>query len=152
MTDHSIEPILTDAVNNVLETMFFSAPLGPGEPETGTAVLRARVAFHGHPRGILSLCLSDPGARVLAADFLGEDQETLADSAPGQVVCELANMICGTLVSNMESARIFDLDAPELIGVEGANLAAPDLPCRVQQTFQLDCGVLTVTLQLERTA
>lgn len=79
----NLDKLISEAVDAVLETMFFSAPLGRAEPETGPAVLQARLTFHGGPGGTLRVCLSETSARLLAADFLGEDQEVLTDSAPG---------------------------------------------------------------------
>src|SRR5271165_5274170 len=117
MSEQNYDQLLAGAVDDVLETMFFSAPFGPAEPETGTEVLAARVAFHGRPSGALGVRLSAASARILAAGFLGEDEETLADAQPGEVVCELANMLCGSLVSKIESEESFDLASPELVPI-----------------------------------
>jgi CheY-specific phosphatase CheX len=149
MTDQISYERVSEAVNKVLETMFFSVPLGTAEPETGAGVLEARLAFHGYPDGTFFLSLSAPSARMLAADFLGEEPETLADSAPGHAVCELANMICGTLLSQVSSEGSFQLDAPELVphGDESAHI--PGTPPAVQHSFQLENGILTVTLYFD---
>src|SRR6202051_1355377 len=92
MSERNYDELISGAVDTVLETMFFSTPLDQAEPETGAAVLEARVAFHGRPSGALGVRLSAGSARILAAGFLGEDEETLTDAQPGEVVCELANM------------------------------------------------------------
>ena len=149
MTDLTDYGCISEAVNRVLETMFYSAPLGSAEPETGAAVLDARLAFHGCPSGTFLLSLSAPSARMLAADFLGEEPEALTDSAPGHAVCELANMICGTMLSQVASEGIFQLDTPELVrrGAENAHL--PDTPPAAQHSFQLENGILTVTLYFD---
>src|SRR5450432_3424507 len=114
MPEWNIEHLLNEGVAEVLETMFFAVPLGPAEPEAGAAVLEARVVFQGHPSGALSVCLSAASARSLAAGFLGEDEETLTDSQPGELVCEFANILCGSLVSKLEDEEQFDLSSPEL--------------------------------------
>lgn len=147
MTDETINALIAEAVNNVLETMFFSAPLGPAEPETGHGVLEARVSFRGDPGGTLFLSVSAQAARMLAADFLGEDAETLADSSRGQVVCELANMICGRLLSQLESRATFQLETPELVAPARGDEHV-STPASVQQSFQLESGILSVTLHL----
>jgi CheY-specific phosphatase CheX len=146
MTNQTIDSCVTESVNKVLETMFFSAPLGPAEPETGAHVIQAQLAFNGRPGGTFRLGLSASCARTMAADFLGEEPETLTDLASGQVICEMANMICGTLLSQWESEEIFQLDAPELVvpGSEDARL--PETVPTVQQSFELENGILTVTL------
>ena len=52
-------------------------------------------------------------ARGLAANFLGEDEADLADADVGEVVGELANMLCGSVVSRMEGNSHFVLTHPE---------------------------------------
>ena len=146
MTEKTINPLIREAVNTVLETMFFSAPLGPAAVETGDAVLEARLGFRGHRGGMFLLSVSAPGARLLAADFLGEAPETLADSAPGQVVCEMANMICGKLLSQLESGPTFLLETPELVAPGTGHVPLASAPGAIQQSFQLETGILSVTL------
>jgi CheY-specific phosphatase CheX len=150
--EQDLEQLLSGTVDSVLETMFFSIPLGPAEPETGAEVLEARLAFHGSPSGILGVCLSTPSARLLAAGFLGEDEETLTDSQPGEVVCELANMLCGTLVSRLENEETFDLTSPELLPARSVTAGGSETQPSVRQSFEVENGVLTVTLHLEPAA
>ena len=138
--------LLAGTVDEVLETMFFCFPLGPAEKETGPDVFRALLPFRGQPSGTLEVCLSEASARMLAAGFLGEDEEALTDAQPGEVVCELANMLCGSLVSRLESDRHFDLGSPVLLP---AGFAATPYPAVASQTFQLENGILSVTLSLE---
>ena len=49
-----------------------------------------------------------------AADFLGVDEGELTGHQVGEVVCELANMICGSVLSRMESAATFRIAPPKL--------------------------------------
>lgn len=149
MCEQNFDQLLSGVVEAVLETMFFCTPLGPAEPETGAAVLEARLAFHGHPSGTLGLRISAPSARILAASFLGEEEEMLTDTQPGQVVCELANMFCGALVSKLESDESFDLTSPELVP---ARSDVPESPAVARHSFELENGILTVTLHLENAA
>jgi hypothetical protein len=152
MSEQNYDRLVSEAVDAVLENMFFSASLGRAEPETGAPVLEARLAFHGRPSGTLGVCLSTASARLLAAGFLGEDEETLTDSQPGEVVCELANMLCGSLVSKLESEESFDLTSPELALADGPAAAGFLDPPVARQSFQLENGILTVTLRLEANA
>jgi CheY-specific phosphatase CheX len=148
MTEPNFDQLLSTTVDSVLETMFFSAVLGPAEPETNGTVLESRLAFHGRPSGTFGVCLSEPSARLLAAGFLGEDEESLTDSQTGQVVCELANMLCGSLVSQLQSDESFDLASPELVP-SGSEIAAGfHAPPVARQSFELEGGILTVTLHL----
>lgn len=148
MSELNYDQLVSETVDGVLETMFFSMPLGPAEPETGAAVLEARVRFHGRPSGAIGVCLSAASARILAAGFLGEDEEMLTDPQPGEVVCELANMLCGSLVSKLESEESFELASPELVPAGSDPLELP----AARQSFQLENGILTVTLRLEANA
>lgn len=149
MTEPDYNQLLSAAVDSVLERMFFSATWGPADPETGGAVLQSRLTFHGHPSGTFTLCLSEPSARLLAAGFLGEDEATLSDAQAGQVVCELANMLCGSLVSKLQSDESFDLASPELVPSGSGIVTGHDAPPAARQSFELEGGILSVTVHLE---
>jgi len=152
MTELNFEGLLSGAVDSVLETMFFSAAWGPAEPETGGAVLESRLAFHGRPSGTFTVSLSEPAARMMGAGFLGEDEEALTDAQTGQVVCELANMLCGSLVSKLESKESFDLSPPELVPFGSDAAFSSGSPPTARQSYELEGGILTVTLHLKAAA
>jgi CheY-specific phosphatase CheX len=152
MCEQNFDQLLSGVVEGVLEAMFFSTPLGPAEPETGTGVLEAHVTFHGRPSGTLGVRLSRTSARTLAAGFLGEDEQALTDSQPGEVLCELANMLCGSLVSRLESDETFDLTSPELVSIERVPDAGSEALPAACQSVALEDGILTVTLHVEKAA
>jgi len=152
MTGRNFDQLLSGAVDAVLETMFFAASLGPAESEIGADFLEARLAFRGNPSGTLGVRLSAASARLLAAGFLGEDEETLTDLQLGQVVCELANMLCGSLVSKLEDQESFALASPELVPAASENAASSQAPPTARQSFELENGIITITLRLEGTA
>jgi CheY-specific phosphatase CheX len=149
MTEHNLDQLLSGTVEAVLETMFFCSTLGPAEAETADTVVEARLAFHGHPSGTLGVRLSQASARGLAAGFLGEDEATLTDWQPALMVCELANMVCGSLVSMLEGEESFDLTSPELVPFEIKPAVVSEPAPAARQSFALDNGILTVTLHLE---
>ncbi len=146
MSEQEFDRLISEAVDTVLETMFFSAPLGPAQPETGAEVFEARLGFRGRPSGTLSVRLSRASARLLAAGFLGEDEDRLTDAQPGQAVCELANMVCGWLVSKLEREQSFELASPALVPAGGEDSVSNSPAAR--QSFELEDGILTVTLHL----
>ena len=152
MTELRFDQLLSTTVDSVLQTMFFSVIWGPAEPETNGAVLESRLAFRGHPSGTFDVCLSEPSARLLAAAFLGEDEESLTDSQTGQVVCELANMLCGSLVSSLQTDGSFELDSPELVVSGSEAVVDCKEPPAARQSFALDVGILTVTLHVRAAA
>jgi CheY-specific phosphatase CheX len=148
MTEQTYDRLISEAVDTVLETMFFTAPLGPAEMVSEGPVLEGRVSFVGIPSGVLSVRLSEASARTLTAGFLGKDEGLQTCSESNQVVCELANMLCGMLVSKLETKGTFDLAAPELITVAGQSDSGNEYCFAAQQSCALEDGALTVTLRL----
>lgn len=151
MSALNFNQMIIDAVDAVLETMFFAAPMGPSpEPqEDSIPVLQARVEFTGKPSGNLRVSLCASSARLLAANFLGEDENTLTDGQIEQVVCELTNMLCGGVASQLESNQPFDLAPPELLPACCPHRCQAAPVATAQQSFALENGFLTVTLCVE---
>jgi CheY-specific phosphatase CheX len=87
-------------------------------------------------------------ARALGAGFLGLEEAEPSDSQAGDVVCELANMICGSTLSRLEDKATFRITHPELISQErGASCGGGG----VNRWFDLGEGILTVSLELRQT-
>lgn len=119
-----LEQGLRDAVAEVLEKMFFIRILE--DPQAADVVpacamdsrpapeITVRVNFHGQPSGRLSLHLNCNAAQSIAGDFLGEEERGLEQRQIEEVVCELANMICGAVLSRVESTATFRLDSPAI--------------------------------------
>jgi len=123
--------LLAEAAAEVLETMFFTPVGGAIDPGHSPAEprLAARLCFEGTPSGALTLSVSESAVCALSANFLApEDGEQLPGPQLGGVVCELANMICGSLLSRVSSEEHFRLSSPELLP-DGA-------ACPPGQTFQ----------------
>ncbi|MGE5487665.1 MAG: chemotaxis protein CheX [bacterium] len=116
------QPALAEAAGEVLETMFFTAvsPAEQDAPAAASRELTAGVRFKGAPSGMLTLAIAEAPARRIACNFLGaEDESALTDSQVSEVIGELANMICGSVLSRIESDTTFDLDKPApLTGTE----------------------------------
>jgi hypothetical protein len=148
MIERIYDRLISEAVDTVLETMFFTAPLGPTETVADGPVLEGRVSFGGIPSGVLSVRLSEASARTLTAGFLGKDEGLLTCSESNQVVCELANMLCGMLVSKLETKGTFDLAAPELIAAAHQSNSGNEYCFAAQQSYALEDGALTVALRL----
>jgi CheY-specific phosphatase CheX len=144
MTEPAVSVCLREAVDEVLETMFFVESEGPasrsGPPEEMVA---SQVDFKGSPSGSLSLRITLPAARSLAADFLGEDVSDLAARRAAEVVSELANMICGAVLSRVESDTTFRLSAPLTTFETGPVVQV--LPGAVACHLAIPGGTLTVS-------
>src|SRR5580698_7386137 len=109
--DVTFEPALRESTVEVLEKMFFISDVGGPVPESDSAApeIAARLTFDGSLPGWLALRMSKMAARSIAADFLGEEVETLTDRQEKEMVCELANMICGSVLSRAENETTFHL-------------------------------------------
>lgn len=141
-----LDDLIGQAVTDVLETMFFTAVDGPAEePCSGGQCLAVRVVFDGHPPGVFQLSVACETARRVAESFLGVESEDELDEAQVENVArELANVLCGAVLSRLEAKTTFSLGPPELVD--------PPVPLGgggvVERRFQLENGSLTVALSL----
>ncbi|MGO9011564.1 MAG: chemotaxis protein CheX [Bryobacteraceae bacterium] len=153
MEPNEIQSALASAVEEVLETMCFASVLASAEaavpPELGCGApaFTAELHFQGNPSGGFRLGVPMKLARVLGAGFLGLEETEVSDSRAEEVVCELANMICGSILSGLECKATFQITHPELAppkqSVSFAGAAA-------SRWFDLENGFLTASLQLEQ--
>lgn len=107
---------LRQSAGEVLETMFFlSVEREAGWEEVAHKEhLYAEMDFQGAAEGRLELAVSRDIAPVLAAGFLGKEEPELTQPEIEGVVCELANMLCGSVLSRLESQSLFQLGAPQM--------------------------------------
>jgi hypothetical protein len=145
--DTTIRPALSGAVAEVLERMFFlegltEAPEPPPEAETVLVYL----SFEGNPPGCFEMRLAREAASNIAADFLGEDRTALTDQQSTDVTLELANMICGAVLSRIESNAAFRLGVPR-IAAEKTGQKGPKEETRY--TVETGSGTLTAAIQME---
>jgi len=131
--------------------MFFIRSLGDAgeEPRFSGNELTARVTFDGEPPGSLTLRVSRDAARSISADFLGAEEGELTEQQVGEVICELANMICGSVLSRVESAATFRLASPRLGAEEGAGNAGEAGGQRAIHFAEAGGGILTVVVKTE---
>ncbi len=122
-------------VPDVLETMFFSTAAETPEAGEGPVEgIHAQVRFRGCPSGVFQLDTDADAIRELAAGFLGVSSYTVREDETEQVACELANMLCGSVLSQAESDTGFELGPP----TTGRNLPMFSPDCRAH--FTLDTG------------
>lgn len=145
--DISIHPALCLAVAEVLERMFFLDGLEEVEaapPEPGA--LSVRLAFEGNPAGWFRMRLAHSAALAVAADFLGEDTASLTPQQCIDVVLELANMICGAVLSQIESSASFRLGTPQIVSDDSQATGTPEA---YRYTVETGSGRLSVAIQME---
>jgi CheY-specific phosphatase CheX len=149
MPDRPFQRALRDSVEEVLEKMFFVQAL---EEPSGVAaapgeLIAVKLTFEGSPSGTLTVCISTAAARQIAADFLGEDETALSTAQVGEVVCELSNMICGSVLSRVESSTTFRLAAPHLLLVEDWRLCPETADHRISHAVAIGSGMLTAMVE-----
>jgi CheY-specific phosphatase CheX len=154
---------LAAAAESVLETMFFTSAEavavadGLASPWAGPTVA-AELQFNGPFSGRFQLDLEATCASELAANALG-DQETLAEGnrQVGYLACEMANMLCGNTLNQLDPVAVFDLTTPRLMpgltpGLgEGASTVGRDAAeARRAEVLwlQTDSGLLRLCFEL----
>lgn len=123
MTDSEWDLRLAEAAGEVLETMFFTDVCGLAPPGGSASQprLAAHISFLGTPSGALTISISESAVRGLAANFLASEQdEPIAPAQLEGVVCELANMLCGSVLSGVKTEERFRLSSPELLPASSA--------------------------------
>ena len=153
-----VERQLTAAAEEVLETMFFasieeSSADGATHASTdriGTDRIGAAVSFHGTCEGHLAVSLGRDAAQCLAASFFGDwgdgdcgdTGEFAASEQCASVMAELANMVCGSMLSRLEKKAIFCLETPEALPV-GAEVGG-----WIEKDLVLENGLLRLAFSL----
>jgi CheY-specific phosphatase CheX len=141
-----LDPLLMSAATEVLESMcFINVVTSSDESVTEDgAWISARLHFQGPSSGYFGLRTPLGTARIIASNFLGEDEVDLNTLQVIEVLCELSNMICGSFLSRLESNGVYDLSHP----VRDLALVQPSADT-VCQVLQLNEGALCVWLNTE---
>lgn len=139
---------LEESVSEVLESMFFlSCEVIPLSTEdAGTTFVDREVDFTGPHKGHFGIRMALSTAQMLASNFLGQEPEELTEVQNGEVVGEVANMICGAILGRMDSKQAFVLSPPHAghSAVDSGHGAV-----QFQSMFALDEGTLTAWFSLE---
>jgi hypothetical protein len=117
----AIADVLFSSAEDVLGTMFFTPVVerieSSSEFECHASV---RLCFLGgshadpsEPRGHLDLEVSRDAAQLIASNFLAAGG-SVPSYRVDDVLCELANVICGNVMSRLASDQGFSLLSPEL--------------------------------------
>jgi len=133
------------AVNETMEAMFFDA----AEPISdswsgGEDLVTVCLWFHDAVDGEFMLATPLATAVTLAASFMGVDTAEVERRDAEQIVCELANIICGSALSRLEPSSELRLSPPVLT----PRACAPGDEATYQR-YQLLDGCLAVSLRLD---
>jgi hypothetical protein len=149
--------LVSSCCGEVLDSMYFTTVMETSHPkelaepveDELTAVDAEEYAFSltfkGDICGRFGLHVGSAMGRGLAANFLGEDEADLSPVEVGEVIGELANMLCGAVVSKVEGRSKFVLSHPE---------AMPSLPRlgdvdALVSRFDTDGGTITTWVVVE---
>jgi CheY-specific phosphatase CheX len=147
VTDTTIQAALSTAVADVLESMFFLEALGQApEPPAEADTVTTHLTFDGDPPGWFHMRLARSAASAIAADFLGEDVESLTERQSAEVAMELANMICWAVLSRIESRACFRLGTPKIVTGDGGGERLAE---ETRYTVETGSGTLTVAIQMD---
>jgi CheY-specific phosphatase CheX len=144
------EPWLVGAVTEVLESMCFltAVPISSNAANAEGAWVCYRLHFSGPCQGQFGLGATLPTARLVACNLLGVEPEELNDIQVGESTGEIANMVCGAMLSRMESKHAFDLSHPVRDHERMETSAAGGT--RVAQRFALEHGELEVWIEVKQ--
>jgi CheY-specific phosphatase CheX len=114
MQGSNLQRIFFESASEVLEAMFFAGVTEEVSQPVGNALISAELTFHGNPAGRFGIQIAHATGRVIAASFLGLDEAEVSEEQIVDVVCELTNMICGSVLSRVEAGARFELMHPEI--------------------------------------
>jgi hypothetical protein len=127
----------------VLETMFFDeavpAPCEHGWIQSAASV---RLAFEGSHCGVFLLSVAPEVAQSITPAFLGIEPDEVTEGQSSQVLLELANILCGSVLSHLWPDSDLNLGAPQTIEVEGP------IEDALHECFRLTEGMLSVSIGL----
>ena len=141
MQSSNLRQILENSANEVLEAMFFTGVSGEAAETVPGPHLSAELAFRGTPSGCFGIEVPLETGRTIASNFLGADGDELSKSQISEVVGELTNMICGTVLSHLNANGQFELLSPEVQLNPRDRYHAGDT---FHSTFALEDGTLTL--------
>jgi len=140
--------LIHECCSEVLDSMFFTTVLGSVPLETtvedADELLAYSLQFGGDISGQFGLHLNRDTARILAANFLGAADADISCNDITEVIGELANILCGSVMSRVEGEHRFVLSHP-LAGSRTLSGADDFLTC----ALDTDSGSITIWVQIE---
>lgn len=112
-------------------------------PPPAVPQFHASVRFEGNYSGTFSTRIPQPLARTVGAGFLGREEAEVSESESAEVVGELANMFCGSVLSQLESRELFRITHPEVLRTSN-----PPSSRGESRWFDLGDGILSVSFEV----
>jgi CheY-specific phosphatase CheX len=121
--------------------MCFTAAQPSAELTVSQDELTAKqIHFTGDALGQLCVAMDHTTARRMAANFYGDDADTLDEVQVESLVAELTNVVCGGMLSLFARDGSFALSPPETVEPSAILLR------KTKQCFVTDCGAVMVTV------
>jgi len=142
-----LKPIMELAVAEVLEAMCFISSEGESPEAAGQYPpdwICGELDFAGNLSGSFGIAVPPATGATIAANFLGEDECDLSEEQTMEVICELTNMVAGTLLANLDSRSAFTLSPPR----PGHSAARAAGDGRTGCTVALDEGLIATWLEI----
>lgn len=147
MTSLDLTQALAESITEILGTMFFSDVMDDcDENAAAPDALSASLVFHGPISGDFVLRIDLPAARLLASSFLAEEEDALGPDQIEEIICELANMICGGALTRLHPECICSLSHPEVLRSSTADSHASHDVVEAHHAVCLDGGRLAAYL------
>jgi CheY-specific phosphatase CheX len=135
--------VLRRVFADVLEIMFFEEAVDTSCEHGWIASARSvRLAFDGSHCGEFLLSVAPEVAQSIAPAFLGIESEETTDEQCAQVLRELANILCGSVLSQLWPDADLSLAVPEPIRFEESTADA------LHACFLLPQGKLSVSIRV----
>jgi CheY-specific phosphatase CheX len=143
-----LKPFIESAVAEVLESMCFISSEGEATEEAAQCPpdwICGELDFAGNLSGRFGVAVPPSTAATIAANFLGEDESELSDEQTMEVICELTNMVSGSLLARLDSKSAFTLSPPRP-GRYGEHKPGGE---RSLCTFALDEGFISTWWEIQ---
>jgi CheY-specific phosphatase CheX len=146
---------LRHAAHSVLEMMFMAPVLADQEfpPADVLSPILVGLEFEGQVRGSFTLAAGSETAERLSISFMGMETGQAVDrQAVIEVLGELANMLCGHFLGQLNYHETFRLSTPKELKIEDL-VPMPHTFQRTVHTFQrtvhLDQGALSMQVAVQ---
>ena len=123
MQASDFKTLVAECCGEVLDAMYFTTVLETSSHQGAQAIaagdaLAFTLRYEGDVQGIFGVSLDPAMARTLASNFLGEEEGALTLVEIAEVIGELTNMLCGSVVSQVKGSRKFALSHPEPLAAD----------------------------------
>lgn len=145
--------LVPECCSEVLDSMYFvsvmSAFIKPGPVSKRRAEdIAFTLDYAGDFAGQFGVSVAAGVARTLAANFLGEDESVVTETQVTDVIGELSNMLCGSIVSRAARHTKFALSHPR----PASDITLPGSLNTLEVELETDLGNVSIWMSVEGVA